>query len=241
MPQEDDRVDTKTRGSIEASAHGKIQPDEDISSSNVDDDSSGEEETDWEENCDVMRFPEESQLVSLRSVLGSNICYGIRASRAKLSDKAPLQIPSDCAVNCVAAPGDDELNEDNDKFVRAPPASQRGFNLIHNGNNVLSLRIRHRKFHFETEDGKSIPLQDCCLPQHFQDILKPQNWGFWINQTVSTKKGALFDHEHQLHSITDVFDDPIEAKALFANGRAVSFHNLDYVKDAIAMKQGVDN
>jgi hypothetical protein len=78
---------------------------------------------------DVMRFSEESQLVFLRSVLGSNICCGIRASRAKLSDKAPLQIPPGCAVNCVAAPGDDELNEDNDKFVRAPAGFPRWIRL----------------------------------------------------------------------------------------------------------------
>jgi hypothetical protein len=72
-----------------------------------------------------------------------------------------------------------------------------GFNLIHNGNNFLSLQTRYRKFHFETEDGKSIMLKNSCLLQHFQDILKPQKWGFWITETVSIRKGSLFDHERQ--------------------------------------------
>jgi hypothetical protein len=72
--------------------------------------------------------------------------------------------------------------------------------------------------------------------------LKPQNWGFWIDQTPSAKKGSLFDHEHQLCSpIANVFDDQIEAKALFANGLDMAFHNLEHVKDAIVRKQGVEN
>jgi hypothetical protein len=108
-----------------------------------------------------------------------------------------------------------EANDDAPKFARVPPASQGGFDLIHNGNNVLSLRVRYRKFHFETVAGESIPpLEDCPLPQHFQDILKPQNWGFWINdQTpVSIKKGTIFDHDRQLWEVTAVFEGRIEAK-----------------------------
>ncbi len=120
-----------------------------------------------------MQFLDETQFAALRSVLGSTFGYGIRASRAKLSDKDPQQIPPGCAVNCVVASEQD--NADSAKFVRVPPASEGGSNLIHNGNNVLSLQTRYRKFRFETEDGESIPLENSSLPQHFQDILKPQN------------------------------------------------------------------
>jgi hypothetical protein len=89
-------------------------------------------------------------------------------------------------------------------------------------------------------DGESIPLADCALPQHFQDILKPQNWGFWINRIVSIKKGALFDHDRRLYEVTAVHENHIEAKAMFIEGIAVAFYNLDYVTSAIARKQGVD-
>jgi hypothetical protein len=193
------------------------------------------------EDVDVMRFSDETQLVLLRSVLGSTICYGIRACRAKLSDKDPRQIPPGCAVNCVVVPDEADEEEPNRKFMRVPPACQGGFDLIHNGNIVLSLRIWYRKFHFETEDGGSIPLEECCLPQHFQDILKPLNWGYWINQQVSIKKGSLFDHDRRLFSVTGIFDDRVEAKPLFTGGLAISFHNKEYVMDAIARKQGVGN
>ena len=121
------------------------------------------------EDTGIMRFSSESHLTALRSVLGSTICYGIRASRAKLSDKDPRQIPPGRAVNCVVA-GDEAHNADAAKFVRVPPACEGGFDLIHNGNNVLSLRSRYRKFHFETKDGESIPLENSSLPQHFQDL-----------------------------------------------------------------------
>ena len=122
-----------------------------------------------------------------------------------------------------------------------PPAREGGFDLIHNGNNVLSLRVRYRKFHFETVDGESIPLEDCCLPQHFQDILKPQNWGFWINKTVSIKVDAMFDHERRLYSVTNVLDTYITATVMFApDPQAIAFHDLEYVMAAIARKQGVD-
>jgi hypothetical protein len=191
------------------------------------------------EDADVMRFSDEAQFGALRSVLGSTICYGIRASRAKLSDKDPRQIPPGCAVNCVVA----SLQEHPDaaKFVRVPPASEGGFDLIHNGNNVLSLRTRYRKFHFETEDGESIPLENSCLPQHFQDILKPQNWGFWITETVSIKKGSLFDHDRQLYLVTSVFNDRIEARPMFGDAPPISFHDIDYVMAAIETKQGISS
>jgi hypothetical protein len=74
-----------------------------------------------------------------------------------------------------------------------------------------------------------------------QDILKPLNWGYWCNQTVSIKKGALFDHERCLFSVTAVFDDRIEAKALFSVGPTISFHKKNFVIAAIARKQGVDS
>jgi hypothetical protein len=95
------------------------------------------------EDADVMCFLDKSQLVSLRFVL------------AKLSDKDPRQIPLGCAVNCVVVP-DKEDEEDDGKFVCVPLACQGGFDLIHNGNNVSSLQIWYRKFHFETKDGESI-------------------------------------------------------------------------------------
>jgi hypothetical protein len=190
------------------------------------------------EDVDVMRFSDESQLISLRSVLGLTICYGIRASRARLGDTHPRQIPPGCAVNCVVVP--DAPDEDNNpSFIRVPAACQGGFDLIHNGKNVLSLRSRYRKFHFETKDGDSIPLDECDLPQHFQDILKPQNWGFWQNQGASIKKGALFDHERRLYIVTDVFDDRVEAKPMFTGGLAVSFYNKNELLALIARKQGV--
>jgi hypothetical protein len=193
----------------------------------------------WED-VDVMRFSDESQLVSLRSVLGSTICYGIRASRAKLSDIRPLRIPPGCAINCVVVP-DEEDEEGNTTFVRVPPACQGGFDLIHNGSNLLSLRIRYKKFHFETEDGESIPLAECFIPQHLQDLLKPQHWGFWHNEGgVSIKMGALFDHEHRLYMVSDIFDDRIEAKPMFTDGLAISFYNKNSVIAAIARKQGVE-
>ncbi len=191
------------------------------------------------EDAYVMRFSDEMQFASLRSVLGLTICYGIRASRAKLSDKDPRQIPPGCAVNCVLASEQD--NADCAKFVRVPPASEGGFDLIHNGNNVLSLRTRYRKFHFETEDGESIPLENSSLPQHFQDILKPQNWGFWITEKVSIKKRSLFDHDRQLYVVTGVFDDRIEAKPMFRAGQTICFNDIDYVMAAIASKQGVQS
>jgi hypothetical protein len=171
------------------------------------------------EDVDVMRFLDETQLVLLRSVLGSTICYGIRASRAHVGDTHPLQIPPGCAVNCVVVPNivvpNEDNEEDDENFIRMPPACQGGFDLIHNGHNGLSLQIWYQKFHFETEDGESIPLEDCCIPQHLQDILKPQNWGFGNNQSVSIKKGTLFDNEHWLYIVTGVFDDHIEAKPMF--------------------------
>ena len=141
-------------------------------------------------------------------------------------------------MNCVVAADEDTV--DPTKFVRVPPASKGGFDLIHNGNNLLSLRVRYRKFHYETADGESIPLEECCLPQHFQDILKPLNWGFWDNQTVSIKNGAMFDHERRLYSVTAVFNDYIEATAMFSGNEPIAFHDLNAVIAAIARKQGVD-
>jgi hypothetical protein len=114
-----------------------------------------------------------------------------------------------------------------------PPASEGGFDLIHNGNNFLSLRTCYRKFHFKTEDGESIPLENSSLPQHFQDILEPQNWGLWITEKVSIKKGSLFDHDRQLYVVTGVFDNRIEAKPMFRAGQNISFHAIDYVMAAI--------
>jgi hypothetical protein len=49
----------------------------------------------------------------------------------------------------------------------------------------------------------------------FPGHLKPQNWGFWHNQGVLIKKGALFDHEHRLYIVTGIFDDCVEAKPMF--------------------------
>jgi hypothetical protein len=60
------------------------------------------------EYAGVMQFSDEMQFASLRSVLGLTICYGIRASRPKLSDKDPRQIPPGCAVNCVMAASEQE-------------------------------------------------------------------------------------------------------------------------------------
>jgi hypothetical protein len=188
------------------------------------------------EDVEVMRFSDETQFASLRSVLGSTICYGIRASRAKLSDKAPRRIPADCAVNCVV----EEPTVAPPKFVRVPPASEGGFDLIHNRKNLLSLRVRYRKFHFQTADGASIPLEECCLPQHFQDILKPLNWGFWNIQPESIKQGDMFDHEHRLYSVTAVFANYIEARHAFTDNPPIAFHDLDAVINAIARKQGID-
>jgi hypothetical protein len=130
-----------------------------------------------------------------------------------LGDKHPLKIPPGCAAYCVVVP-DEEDKEDNKECIPMRPACQVGFDLIHNGNHVL--------FHFETEDtedGEIIPLKECCIPQHFQDILKPQNWGF------CAFKGTLFDPEHWLYMVTGIFDDNIEAKLLFMDGLNVSsFH-----------------
>ena len=131
----------------------------------------------------------------------------------------------------------DEDTVDHTKFVRVPPASEGRFDLIHNGNYLFSLRLRYRKFHYETADG--IPLEDCCLPQHFQDFLTPLNWGFW-DQTVSIKKGAIFDHERRLYSVTTVFDNYIDATAMFSSNEPIAFHDLNAVIAAIARKQGVD-
>jgi hypothetical protein len=185
-----------------------------------------------------MRFLDEAQFAALRSVLGSTICYGIWASGAKLSGN-PRQIPPGCAVNCVVA----SLQEHPDaaKFVWVPPASKGGFNLIHNGNNILSLRTHYHKFHFETEDGESIPLKNSCLPQHFQDILKPKNWGFWITEIVFIKKGSLFNHDRQLYLVMGVFNDHTKAKPMFRDAPPISFHNVDYVMAAIATKQGISS
>ena len=191
------------------------------------------------EDVEIMRFSDETQFASLRSVLGSTICYGIRASRAKLSDKEPRRIPPDCAVNCVVEEPDEETVATR-KFVRVPPASEGGFDLIHNGNNLLSLRVRYRKFHFQTVDGESIPLEECCLPQHFQDILKPLNWGFWIDEPESIKIGAMFDHERRLCSVAAVFDHCIEATQAFTDNPPIAFHDVNAVINAIARKQGVD-
>jgi hypothetical protein len=114
------------------------------------------------------------------------------------------------------------------KFVWVPPASKGEFDVIHNGNNVLSLQTRYPKFHFETDDGGiSISLEDSSLPQHFQDILKPQNWGVWITETVSIKKGSLLNHDRQLCLVTCVFDAHIKAKPMFRDGLTISFHNID--------------
>jgi hypothetical protein len=139
----------------------------------------------------------------------------------------------------VVVPDDDEDEEGDEKFVRVPPACQGGFDLIHNGNNLLSLQIRYKKFHFKTEDGESIPLDKCFIPQHFQDILKPLNWGFWQNQRVSIKKGALFDYEHRLFIVTGVFDDRVEVEPMFTGGVTIAFHNKALVIAVIARKQGV--
>jgi hypothetical protein len=73
-------------------------------------------------DADVMQFSDEMHFASLRSVLGLTICYGIRASWAKLSDKDPPQIPPGCVVNCVVAASGQE-HPDTAKFVRVPPAS----------------------------------------------------------------------------------------------------------------------
>jgi hypothetical protein len=56
-----------------------------------------------------------------------------------VGDTHPLKIPPGCAVNCVVVP-DVPDEEDNKKFIRVPAACQGGFDLIHNGNNVLSLQ-----------------------------------------------------------------------------------------------------
>jgi hypothetical protein len=142
-------------------------------------------------------------------------------------------------VKCVVA--SKQEHPDAAKFVRAPPASEGGFDLIHNGNNVLSLQTRYRKFHFETEEGESILLENSSLPQHFQNVLKPQNRGFWITEIVSVKKGSLFDHNSQLYLVTLVFDNCIEAKPIFRDGLTISFYGIDYVMAVIARKQGVQS
>jgi hypothetical protein len=110
----------------------------------------------WED-VDVMRFSDESQLVLLRSVLGVTICYVILASRAKLADKDPRQIQPGCAVNCVTAQDDD--SDDEDGFIRVPSACHGDFDLIHNGNNILSLRIRYRK-----QNGRRRKHSTCRMP-----------------------------------------------------------------------------
>jgi hypothetical protein len=190
-------------------------------------------------DTDIMQFSSKVHLITLRSVLGSIICYGIGASGAKLSNRDPCQIPPGCAINCVVA-ADEANNADTAKFVQVPPAYEGGFDLIHNGNNVLSLRSRYRKFHFETKDGKSTPLKNSSLPQHFQDILKPQNWGFWSTSTVSVKK-AFFDHDKHLYVVTSVFDDRIKAKPLFMDSLTITFHDTVYVMEAIARKEGLQS
>jgi hypothetical protein len=159
----------------------------------------------------VMQLLDEAQFAALRSILGLTICYGIPANQAKLSNKDPQLIPLGCAVNCVVASLQD--HPDAAKFVWVPLAREGGLDIIHNGNFVLSLQTCYRKFHFETEGSKSILLENSCLLQHFQDILKPQNWRFWINETVSIKKGSLFNHDRQLYAVTSVFDNCIEEKS----------------------------
>jgi hypothetical protein len=197
------------------------------------------------EDVDVMRFSTETQFDSLRSVLGSNICYGIRARRAKLSDAAPIRIPPDCAVNCVTehTVESDEDTADPPKFVRVPPAREGGFDLIHNRINMLSLRVRYKKFHYQTEDGVSVPLEDCDLPQHFVDILKPLNWGYWTpDEPASIKIGDMFDHDHRVFKVTEVHDDNIRARnAFLINEVSITFADLDYVIKAIERKRGVGN
>jgi hypothetical protein len=184
----------------------------------------------------IMQFSSERHLIALRSVLGSTICYGICASRANLSNKDPHQIPPRCVVNCVVAA------DETAKFVRVPPACKGGFDLIHNGNNILLLRSGYHKFHFETTDGKSIPLKNSSLPQHFQDILKPHNWGFWSSSTVSVKKESLFDQDKHLYVVTSVFDSHIKAKPLFMDSPTIStFHDTVYVMEAIARKEGLQS
>ena len=89
------------------------------------------------EDVKIMRFADEMQLASLRSVLGSTTCHGARASRAKWSDKEPCRISPNCAVNCAVEERDEETAAPA-KFVCVPPASKGGFDLIHNGKNALS-------------------------------------------------------------------------------------------------------
>jgi hypothetical protein len=76
------------------------------------------------EDADAMPFSTETQLACLRLVLGSNVCHGIRARHAKLSDAAPVCIPPDCAVNRATEQTveSDEETADAPKFVRVPPA-----------------------------------------------------------------------------------------------------------------------
>jgi hypothetical protein len=45
-----------------------------------------------------------------------------------------------CAFNCVVVLyGPDKDEDDNEKFIHVPTSCQGGFDLIHNGNNFLSL------------------------------------------------------------------------------------------------------
>ena len=57
---------------------------------------------------------------------------------------------------------------------------------------------------------------------------------------MSIKKGAMFDHEQCLYSVTTVYDDYIEATAMFSGNQPIAFHDLNAVIAAIARKQGVD-
>jgi hypothetical protein len=181
------------------------------------------------EDIDAMRFLKEAEFEKLRSVLGSTVCYGIRASRAKLSNKCPLRVPPGCALNCAVEQDKESEDDDAPKFVRVPPASQGGFDLIHNGNNMLHLQVRHRKFHFETEDGTSVPLEDCSLPSTLpRDLEAAELMGSLeanetANETVSIRKHVLFDHEQQLWVVTAVFEDHVEAKKAFPEGGQASF------------------
>ena len=113
------------------------------------------------EDANIMRFSDETQFASLRSVLASTVRYGIRARRAKLSDKGPVRIPRGCAVSCGVEPDKDTV--DPTKFDCVPPASEGGFDLIHNGNNLLSLRVRCRKFHYETAHGNVFLLKTAAF------------------------------------------------------------------------------
>jgi hypothetical protein len=197
------------------------------------------------EHMDIVRVDNETNAAHLRSILGANICYGLRAFRAKIN-QAPQPIPENAAINCVLLCEDDSKSIEVDTFIRVPPASQGGFDLIHNCNNTLSLRTRYRKLHYQTTDGSAIPLPECNIPEQLKQILQPQNWGYWgPNESASLvhiKIGDLFDHERRLYQVSFVFDNRIEATPLFQVGppQRHTFHNMDIIRTAIARKQGVD-